>query len=132
MVTNIRNTDAETFFSQELSQLQREIDRLQRAVDAYRPDDPRASGQRAILQQQRQNEQIVRELTEYAHDPVQALLECRIQYGKARQAHARSRHDSARTDLQSDTWWNTRYREQYLGDLSRRYETWLQARRDDY
>ncbi len=121
--------NAKTFFDRELTQLQQEISRLERALNGYAPDDRRSQGTRAELRLEKRCAQIAEGLTNRAVDPVDVLLWCHMLHHKAERAHARSRNGSARATLCSDAWWDTLGEEQYLADLSRRYESWLRDKR---
>jgi|GEM_PF-2526167 hypothetical protein len=114
------------FFAQELARIDADIARLEKSLSEYAPGDPRAAGQRALLQVQRQNRALAVELAAYANDPVRIQMECRIRYMKAARQHARAAQNGQTSHAAcSDQWWDTLSQEQYLSDLISRLSAWL-------
>ncbi len=112
------------FFAHEIARIDADIARLEKSLNEYAPDDPRAEGQRALLHVQYRSR--ATELATYADDPVRAQMECHIRYMKAARQHARAAQNGhTGPATRSDSWWDTLTDEQYLSDLANRLSAWL-------
>lgn len=108
---------AERVLRHELNQLESNIARLEKSIPAHANGEYK--GQEQIIAIQRANHDVVADLLEnYAYDPCELLLRCRLRLMKAEQRHSHVANNGHRGPLSdSQKWWDTLGEIQYFSSL---------------
>lgn len=122
-------TITKTFFVREIVRLRHNIASLERGLNGYSPTDPRSTGQRDMLDNEKKCREYLLDLAGQIADLTDLQLTLRIQYGLAKREHerCRERRNGQRVASQCDDWWQSLGKMQYLCHLSQSLETLMRS-----
>jgi hypothetical protein len=106
------------FFVREVVRLRRNIARIERGLNGYAPNDPRAAGQRQMLHNEMKCRELLLDLADHATGLGDIQSELRIQYMLAKKRHDRTtRQHPINGTGPGDDWWESLGKMQYLTHL---------------
>lgn len=113
------------FFRHEISEMHRNIDRIQHGLDGRNLDDERLTGQLQILQKQKDHLHFLEQLQMRATTYDDAIAICRQCIIANEQAHSDiANRENGQTISHSPEWWNTLHDAQFVSDVMHRIQSW--------